>query len=55
MLGRICGVAIAFGLFGAPALGQTIEGVYTTFDAKKCRQRRVDKNRIRSCERVIRF
>jgi hypothetical protein len=37
MLGRICGAAIALGLFGAPALGQIIEGVYTTFDAKKCR------------------
>ena len=37
MLGRICGIAIALGLCGAPALSQTIEGVYTTFDAKKCR------------------
>lgn len=37
MLGRICGVAIALGLLSAPALSQTIDGVYTRFDAKKCR------------------
>jgi hypothetical protein len=37
MLGRICGTAIALALLSAPALSQTIESVYTKFDAKKCR------------------
>jgi hypothetical protein len=37
MLGRICGAAVALGVLSAPALSQTIESVYTKFDAKKCK------------------
>ena len=37
MLGRICGTAIILGLLSAPAMSQTVESVYTKFDAKKCK------------------
>ena len=36
MLGRICGAAIALGLLSAPALSQTVEHAYTSFDSKTC-------------------
>ena len=40
MLGRICGVALALGLLGAPALSQTIEHAYTRFDSKTCKHQK---------------
>ena len=37
MLGRICGTAIALGLLSAPALSETVEHAYTSFDSKTCK------------------
>jgi hypothetical protein len=37
MLGRICGIAIALGVLSAPALSQTVEHAYTSFDSKTCK------------------
>ena len=37
MPGRLCGAALALALGCAPALSQSIESAYTSFDAKKCK------------------
>jgi hypothetical protein len=40
MVRRICGAALAFALLSVPAAGQTVESVYTSFDAKTCKHER---------------
>jgi hypothetical protein len=40
MLARICGALLALGVLSAPAASQSIESVYTGFDAKKCKHQK---------------
>ena len=40
MIRQICGALPVLGLISAPAAGQSIEYVYTKFDAKKCKHAR---------------
>lgn len=40
MIAKICGALLALAVMSAPAASQTIEYVYTRFDAKKCKHER---------------
>lgn len=40
MVKTICGMAFVLGVLTAPAAGQPVDYVYTTFDAKKCKHRK---------------
>jgi hypothetical protein len=40
MLGRICAALLALAAFSAPAASETIESIYTSFDAKKCKHQK---------------
>jgi hypothetical protein len=40
MPARVCFALFALGLLSAPAASQTIEGIYTSFDAKTCRHQK---------------
>jgi hypothetical protein len=42
MPGRLCAALLALALLGAPAAGQGIESVYTSFDAKRCKGKEVE-------------